>query len=128
MAAAGGDPAELPLFAHPDGAAVQTHDVTAWNKEDAAALGRDAAEYFGNAWRIGGATDLLEAPHSTNGPQITVSQATALIKARGRWWTDIYQIYSRWSVSEHALASQAIAAAVGLDVEDMLPGFAQPGR
>ena len=125
---AGGDPAEAPLFAHPDGRAVQTCDVTAWNKEDARLLGLDPSEYFGNAWRVGGATDLLEAPHAAGGPTITVPQATALIKARGRWWTDIYEIYSRWSVAEHSLASRAIASADGLDLEDMLPGFTQPGR
>ena len=102
-----------------------------WNKQDAAALGLDASEYFGNAWRIGGATDLLEAPHEQSEagqPRITTEQATKLIKARGRWWTDIHEIYARWSVSEHVLASRAIGGAGGVDLEDFVEGFAQPGR
>ena len=84
-----------------------------WNREDATRLGLEAAtsEYFGNAWRIGGATDLLSAP--ADGAEITVAQATSLIKAKGRWWSDIYQIYSRWLLSDHAAASRAIATASG---------------
>ena len=107
---------------------MQTSDVTEFCKADAARLGLDAAEYFGNMWRVGGATDLLEAPNNKDGPSLTVEEATKLIKARGRWWTDIHQIYSRWSVAAHADASLAITLADGIDVEDMVPGFAQPGR
>ena len=74
------DPAEAPLFAHPDGRAVQTCDVTAWNKEDARLLGLDPSEYFGNAWRVGGATDLLEAPHAAGGPTKVENAKIALVQ------------------------------------------------
>ena len=128
IAGLGQSPDEQPLFANEDGAAVQSTQLLHWNREDAQQLGLNPVEIFGNAWRAGAATDLLAAPLTLGGPEITVAQATTLIKARGRWWTDIYEIYSRWSADEHALASRAIAAATGQTMEDAVPGFVQPGR
>ena len=68
-----------------------------------------------------------------------VSAATRLaLNEADFWWqhrreppaeeSDIYNIYARWSVSEHADASRAMTQAGGIDVEDMVPGFTQPGR
>ena len=57
-----------------------------------------------------------------------MEQATRMIKQRGRWWSDIYEIYERVSLAEHALASAAITEAGGLDLEQVLRGWVQPGR
>ena len=51
-----------------------------------------------------------------------------MIKARGRWWSDIHEIYERLSLAEHALASAAITEAGGIDLEQVLKGWVQPGR
>ena len=66
----------------------------------------------------------MEWAEENFGPE---SKVTKIIKDRGRWWTDIFQIYARWSVAEHADASLAITHAGGVDVEDLVP-FTQPGR
>ena len=97
-------------------------------RRDAAVVGLPPDEVFGNAYRIGGATDLRDAPSSASGPSIGMEQATRLIKARGRWFSDIYEIYERGSLQEHALASAAITEAGGVDLEQILTGWVQPGR
>ena len=51
-----------------------------------------------------------------------------MIKARGRWFSDIYEIYERGSLQEHALASAASTEAGGVDLEQILTGWVQPGR
>ena len=124
----GHNPSEHPLFVGPTGEAVTSSEVSSWVDQDVTSLGLNAADYRGNAWRIGAATDLLGAPGNDQGPEITVEAATAIIKQRGRWWSDIYQIYSRWSVTMHATASRAITAARGIDMETLIPGFVQPGQ
>ena len=62
------------------------------------------------------------------GPIIGMEQATRMIKERGRWHSDIYEIYERVSMQEHALASAAITEAGGIDLEQILVGWIQPGR
>ena len=39
-----------------------------------------------------------------------------------------YMIYERLSLAEHALASAAITEAGGIDLEQVLKGWVQPGR
>ena len=101
-------------------------------RRDAGPAGLPPSEVFGNAYRIGGATDLRDAPSSAvsviAGPVIGMEQATRMIKQRGRWYSDIYEIYERVSMQEHALASAAITEAGGLDLEQILVGWIQPGR
>ena len=128
LQAAGLDPSQHPLFPGPDDAVVTSTQVSHWVRDDVLSLGLNPDEFRGNAWRVGAATDLLEAPNTPGGPPITHETARAVIKQRGRWWSDIHQIYSRWSVATHALASRAIAAAGGVDIERFVPGFVQPGR
>ena len=95
---------------------------------DAFTLGLIPSEFFGNAWRSGGATDLRDSPFNVGGPPMGTVEATRLIKARGRWYSDIQEIYERFSLAEHARASAAITEAGGLDLEDLLVGWIQPGR
>jgi len=120
------------LFLKSEGAVVSTADMKQLAQDDAAALGFDASQFFANAYRVGGATDLLEAAQTSaqqQGPevQVTVDSVTRVIKARGRWWTDIYDIYARWSLTEQAGVSVAMTAAGGVAVEDVLD-WRQPGR
>ena len=42
------------------------------------------------------------------GPVNGVEQTTRVIKVRGRWHSDTYEIYRRGQLQEHALASAAI--------------------
>ena len=126
----------LPLFIEPGRrpgdpspeAAFSAKDMLPIVRRDALAAGLPPTEVFGNAYRVGGATDLRDAPTTEGGPPIGMEQATRMIKARGRWWSDIHEIYERLSLAEHALASAAITEAGGIDLEQVLKGWVQPGR
>ena len=131
---------DVPLFVRP-GTHPASVDATAvfaashllpMVRSDALVVGFPPNEVFGNAYRVGGATDLRDAPSNAvsviAGPCIGMEQATRMIKARGRWYSDIYEIYERGSLQEHALASAAITEAGGMDLEQILVGWIQPGR
>ena len=131
---------DLPLFVAPGTHPASTDTTRVFTgsqllpmvRRDAIIAGLPPGEVFGNAYRIGGATDLRDAPSSAvsviEGPVIGMEQATRMIKDRGRWHSDIYEIYERGSLQEHALASAAITEAGGLDLEQILVGWIQPGR
>ena len=131
---------DVPLFVRPgthptsvDTAAVfSAKHLIPMVRSDALVVGFPPDEVFGNAYRVGGATDLRDAPSNADsviaGPCIGMEQATRMIKARGRWYSDIYEIYERGSLREHALASAAITEAGGMDLEQILVGWIQPGR
>ena len=101
-------------------------------RRDAGPAGLPPSGALGNAYRIGGATDLRDTPSSAvsviAGPLIGKEQATRMVKRRGRGYSGIYEIYGRVSMQEHALASAAITEAGGLDLEQILVGWIQPGR
>ena len=126
----------LPLFLEPGTHPASTDTSRVFSsshllpivRRDAAVVGYSPDEVFGNAYRIGGATDLRDAPSNKTGPPIGMEQATRMIKARGRWYSDIFEIYERGSLQEHALASAAITEAGGIDLEQILTGWVQPGR
>eukprot|EP00965_Chrysotila_dentata_P018191 605200-Pleurochrysis_carterae.AAC.1 len=59
----------------------------------AAACGEDPANFGGKCWRIGGATDLRDRLGDA-------SKAT--IKQRGRWASDIAEVYQR-ALLDHQL-------------------------
>ena len=114
--------ATSPLFVGPDGVtAVDTdlmHDVV---YDIAMVLGMDAKEFNASALRRGGATDLRDRLGSAAGKQ--------LIKQRGRWETDMDEIYSRASVAEHVAASTALSSAhATLTLEQVVPDWVQPAR
>ena len=66
---------------------------------------------------IGGATDFLER----FGP----AKATALVKARGRWESDISEIYSRASALAQIDASVEVWEAEGPELEAVTAGWAR---
>ena len=52
-----------------------------------------------------------------------------LTQQRGRWWSDIDDIYSRASVAEHVLASTALSSASDtLTLEQIVVDWVQPAR
>ena len=62
--------------------------------------------------------------------KLGMESAAELIKARGRWASDIGAIYSRALVEEHLDASVAMGDSVGealsRDMEEMCAGWVQP--
>ena len=71
------------------------------------------------SFRIGGAEDYYDVL----GPA-----SEKIIDERGRWKSDISEIYKRCSATAHLEASAAIGGARGISLEALGEGWAQPGR
>ena len=106
-----------PFFVGDDGAPWCTRDTQRLAKEIAAVLGIAPDEVGGKAFRIGGATDLREV-HGDG--------AQRLIKERGRWASDVAQLYQRALLRTQLDSSAGAGAAVGRDLEEALQGWVQP--
>ena len=52
----------------------------------------------------------------------------AIIRERGRWHSDIHQLYQRCSASLHMQASVQIGESSGVSQEALGDGWANPGR
>ena len=110
--------ANAPLFTRADGQAYETADGSALGKRMATAAGIEEGSTGGKLWRIGGATDLWDV--------LGADAARAHIKERGRWKTDIWEIYRRALLGEQLNAAAGMAEATDEDLEAMCPGWAQP--
>ena len=95
---------------------LRTSDVTAWVQAAAAAAGLPAKSRGSRALRMGGATDMYDI----YGPA-----GERFIRERGRWGSDIAQIYQRVSASAHGDISRAIGDSSGADLQSMLAGWSQ---
>lgn len=95
---------------------VRSEDIRAWIQEAAAAAGLDPAPFGAKALRMGGATDLYDLLGKAGGD---------IIKERGRWCSEIAQIYQRVSASAHGAISRAIGDSQGVDLQSMLTGWSQ---
>lgn len=80
-------------------------------------LGYENPKHWGaHSCRIGGATDLMA----------TGQASQLLLQAKGRWGSDIGQIYARLTRRGQIAASTLMQRASGRDLEELLPGFVQP--
>ena len=86
-------------------------------KTYAKAAGRADWELFGgHSARIGGATDLCDAGKASE----------VLLKAKGRWASDIGKIYSRLTRRALLASSRLMQKANARDLEEIFPNFVQP--
>ena len=110
-----------PLFASPaTGHTWRTPDGIAVVRDMCAAIGQDPNLYVGYSLRIGGASDLEEGLGAT--------RAEAVSRQRGRWRSDIGNIYRRNTPREQLDASVAMLHATGNTMETLMPGWVQPTR
>jgi hypothetical protein len=93
-----------------------TADFANWVRAAAAAAGLDPAPFGSRALRMGGDTDLYD---------LSGSQSDRF-KERGRWESDVAQIYHSVSTSEHGEMSRLIGDADGRDLQSLLRGWSQP--
>eukprot|EP00965_Chrysotila_dentata_P256683 6212627-Pleurochrysis_carterae.AAC.1 len=113
-----GMPSRTPLFMGADG-------VSPWSSTDSrrvvkamgAAAGLDPSEFGGKGWRIGGATDMRD---------ILGDGRAAAVQQRGRWATDIAQIYQRAVVDGQLRSSAGMADEAGVDLEALCAEWSQP--
>lgn len=113
---------EAPLFVSAVGG-----PMAAWTTDDSRRLAReygrmaniDSADIGGKAFRVGGATDMRDALGDAS---------IHLIKQRGRWASDIAQVYQRALVRSHLEASVLMSSnsAASRDMEELVRGWAQP--
>eukprot|EP00965_Chrysotila_dentata_P192104 6174976-Pleurochrysis_carterae.AAC.1 len=83
----------------------------------AASIGLDPEEFGCKGWRIGGATDLRD---------ILGDSGKAEISLRGRWESDVAQVYQRAVVDGQLRTSAGMANASGSDLEALCAGWSQP--
>lgn len=107
-----------PFFAWPNGDALSTADVLTFIREAAEAVGECPSEFDARALRVAGATDL----YHLFGP----GQAEQLIQKRGRWCSEIHQIYTRMSATRMLDVSASMADAEGVDLEAFCFGYVMP--
>ena len=88
-----------------------------WMRAFAAAIGHsNRIEWGAHSARIGGATDLAA----------TGKTSMLLLRAKGRWGSDLGAIYSRLTRRALFGASRLMQKARGRDLEELLPDFVQP--
>ena len=112
--------ANTPFFTT-DGVTAVTTKVMARDAELVASMaGLDPKECGAKSWRIGGSEDLYDIL----GPD----GATNVITERGRWKSDIAEIYRRCTATSHLEASARMGSARGVSLEALAEGWAMPGR
>lgn len=107
-----------PLFARMDGSVLRTDDVKGFIRQAATCLQLPAEEFDARALRIGGATDILHC----YGPV----GAEGIIRDKGRWQSDIGDIYSRVSATNMLEASAIMTQSAGVDIEAFRHGYTMP--
>ena len=85
----------------------------------AEACGFDPSEYGAKSPRSGGATDWRAQAGDTS---------AGLVKARGRWCSDVALIYQRDLASTQLELSAAVGSVVSADLESLSRGWVQPTR
>lgn len=114
--------ADSDFFYQIDGRVWRTADSRELAREIAALANpeADASEWGASSFRSGGATDLL----SRHG----AADARARLDRRGRWGTDIGDIYARTTAAAEMQSSLDISLAVDEDLETVARGWVQPAR
>ena len=98
----------------------RSSDVAALAKRFAGLAGIDPATAGGKSFRIKSATDLLAS--------LPYEEARLLLHNRGRWWSDIEEIYARITAGKQLAASAALGQDVGATLEGLGLGYVQPSR
>ena len=107
-----------PFFTQPDGSAFTTSYVRALCQRVAAMAGIAPAEVGAKCLRIGGSIDWREILGDHEG--------TRIIKQRGRWASDIGEIYQRPLLRSHLLPSMSLGFDSGVDLERICADYAMP--
>ena len=108
---------EAPFFTQLSGAIWTTECSRRLFKRVATSAGIDPDSVGGKASRIGGSTDAKER---------TGEAGKAIIKRRGRWASDVAEVYQRELLGVQLDLSATLGEAVGEDLEALCEGWAQP--
>ena len=109
----------LPLFLAPDGRVWRTSATRSLFRDLAAAAGLDPEPFGAKSGRIGGATDARER---------TGDASRDIVQRRGRWASDVAEVYQRELLAVQLDLSVSLGDAVGEDLEQLCAGWAQPAH
>eukprot|EP00965_Chrysotila_dentata_P164954 5446363-Pleurochrysis_carterae.AAC.1 len=113
-----GRPSSSPFFTSGDGmeawSSITSREVA---RRMATACGENPEDFGAKCWRIGAATDLRD---------VLGDGSRAMIKQRGRWASDVAEVYQRALVDRQLDASARVANARGVDMEALVEGWSQP--
>ena len=113
---AGAPPLDAPFFTTAVGIAMRTAGVRALFQRIAATAGQDPSDFGAKSGRIGGATDWRDC----------LGDASAhVVKQRGRWFSDVAEVYQRPLLASHLAASMWVRPGGSADLESLCSGFAQ---
>ena len=101
-----GDPRATPLFRQASGASFTTRYIRRMVKALARAVGEDPRQYGAQSLRIGGASAALAAHVPAN-----------VIRALGRWDSDVYEVYTRASREAALRFGSVVASTAYTDFE-----------
>ena len=108
---------DRPMFSLPGGGRWLTSHSRSLFREVVAAAGGDASSVGGKAARVGGSTDARER---------TGDLGKHIIQRRGRWGTDVAEVYQRELLAPQLELSMSLGDAAGEDLEQLCAGWAQP--
>ena len=111
--------AKRPLFASDDDKAVTTSIMRKDALWIAGAADLPLTEVGSTSFRIGGAEDFYD--------EMGV-EAEPAIKERGRWCSDIHQLYQRCTITRHLDGARRMGDSAGISLEALGGGWANPGR
>ena len=107
---------DAPFFADAVGLPMRTAGVRALVQRLAVLAGLDPAVFGAKSLRVGGATDWRDC----------LGDASAhVVKQRGRWFSDVAEVYQRPLLASHLAASMWVRPGGSADLESLCAGFAQ---
>ena len=109
--------ARSPLFTGATGQPWHTGDSRMLARDIAKAAGEDPLEFGASSFRAGGATDFRE---------VLGDGSKDMVKQRGRWASDVAEIYQRALLRTQLDASGEVGRAEGADMEAVCIGWSQP--
>ena len=105
------------LFVGASGKPWDTADSKSVARSISSACGENPDEFGASSMRSGGGTDLRE---------VLGDGSMSIVKQRGRWASDIAEIYQRALLLAQLDGSGAMASATGADMEAVCAGWSQP--
>ena len=110
--------ADSPFFTAPSGEVYTTSDTRRLGRSIARHAGIPPENVGAKCFRVGGSTDARSRLGETG---------KSLIKQRGRWSSDVAEIYQRPLLHDHLEASAAVGqTTANIDLEAVCEGWAQP--
>ena len=108
---------DVAFFSYQSGEIFRTSTMRMLARRVATLAGLDTALVGAKSFRVGGATDLRA---------LLGEAGRAMIKQRGRWASDVAEVYQRPLLGEQLQASAMVGSVVSASIEELAMGWAAP--